>query len=41
MAMYVVPVCWVALAVLALVRLQSLIWLVTIGESALCLAVGG
>ena len=32
MAMYVVPVCWVALAVLAIVRLQSLIWLVTIGE---------
>jgi hypothetical protein len=33
LAMYVVPVCWVGLAVLAVVRLQSLIWLVTIGES--------
>jgi hypothetical protein len=32
LAMYVVPVCWVGLAVLAIVRLQSLIWLVTIGK---------
>ena len=32
LAMYAVPVCWVGLAVLAIVRLQSLIWLVTIGE---------
>jgi hypothetical protein len=36
LAMYVVPVCWVGLAVLAVVRLQSLIWLVTIGESCSC-----
>jgi hypothetical protein len=33
LAMYVVPVCWVGLAVLAIVRLQSLIWVVTNGES--------
>lgn len=33
LAMYSVPVMWVGLAVLAIVRLQSLIWLVTIGES--------
>lgn len=32
LAMYAVPVCWVGLAVLAVVRLQSLIWLVTNGE---------
>jgi hypothetical protein len=44
LAMYVVPVCWVALAVLAIVRLQSLIWVVTNGESLLsffCLWGGG
>ena len=32
MAMYAVPVCWVALAILAIVRLQKVIWLVTNGE---------
>jgi Eukaryotic protein of unknown function (DUF846) len=32
LAMYAVPVCWVALAVLAIVRLQKVIWLVTNGE---------
>ena len=32
LGMYVAPALWVALAVLALVRLQSLIWVVTNGE---------
>ena len=32
LAMYAVPVCWVGLAVLAIVRLQKVIWLVTNGE---------
>ena len=31
LSMYIVPVLWVALAILAIVRLQQLIWLVTIG----------
>ena len=34
LGMYAVPLCWVGLAVLAIVRLQSLIWLVTNGKSA-------
>ncbi len=38
MAMYAVPVCWVALAVLALVRLQKVIWIVTNGEYAEAMA---
>ena len=33
LSMYIVPGLWVALAVLAIVRLQNLIWLVTIGTS--------
>lgn len=33
LSMYIVPALWVALAILAIVRLQQLIWLVTIGES--------
>jgi hypothetical protein len=32
LTMYVVPALWVGLAVLAIVRLQNLIWLVTVGE---------
>lgn len=31
LSMYVVPALWVGLAILAIVRLQNLIWLVTIG----------
>lgn len=32
LSMYIGPALWVALAILAIVRLQNLIWLVTIGE---------
>lgn len=32
LSMYIVPALWVALAILAIVRLQQLIWLVTIGK---------
>lgn len=32
LSMYVAPALWIALAVLAIVRLQNLIWLVTIGK---------
>ena len=35
LSMYVVPALWVGLAVLAIVRLQNLIWLVTIGASTI------
>ena len=33
LAIYVVPALWVGLAVLAIVRLQKVIWLVTVGTS--------
>jgi hypothetical protein len=33
LTMYAVPALWVGLAILALVRLQNLIWLVTVGKS--------
>lgn len=32
LSMYVTPALWIGLAILAIVRLQYLIWLVTIGE---------
>lgn len=32
LSMYIGPALWVALAILAIVRLQNLIWLVTIGK---------
>ena len=34
LSMYLVPALWVALAILAILRLQDLIWLVTNGTSA-------
>lgn len=33
LSMYIAPALWVGLAVLAIVRLQNLIWLVTVGTS--------
>lgn len=32
LTMYVAPALWIALAIFAIVRLQNLIWLVTVGE---------
>jgi hypothetical protein len=40
LGMYVVPALWVGLAVLAIVRLQKVIWLVTVGMYLLLSAVG-
>lgn len=37
LSMYVVPALWIALAVLALLRLQNFIWLVTNGKSFACI----
>lgn len=37
LSMYVVPALWIALAVLALLRLQNFIWLVTNGKSPACI----
>jgi len=34
LSMYVVPALWVGLAILAILRLQNFIWLVTNGESS-------
>ena len=33
LSMYIAPACWVGLGILAVFRLQSLIWLVTISKS--------
>jgi hypothetical protein len=41
LGMYVVPALWVGLAVLAIVRLQKVIWLVTVGMYLPILAVEG
>jgi hypothetical protein len=38
LSMYIAPALWVGLAILAIVRLQNLIWLVTIGESCSCVS---
>lgn len=35
LSMYTVPALWVGLAILAIVRLQNLIWLVTVGMLAI------
>lgn len=32
LSMYIAPACWVGLALLAILRLQDVIWLVTIGK---------